>query len=283
MTTEAEEVAKLARNASTAHALKTADGREYLIYPKDYEARDVTEAYGLKHKRPAYVHQHVLLQQRDSLVEYVRRFKTAASLLFADIDESAIVAVIDYHDAANGPDATGAVEPASQANHGAHKASMVLPLSEEWKCWKKIDGMLQNQLAFARHIEENAPDIKAPPAGELFDAIRDLQAHRKVSFVAAVRTASNNQDFAYEEETNATTRKGNIELPHAFLLSIPVYFGEPATELQAFLRWKLDDGALVLGVQLYRAEYVRQAAFRLIVTQVAEATGCPVVFGKPNK
>ena len=88
MTTEADSVAKLALSAASAHALKTHDGREFLIYPKECEAKDVTEAYGLKHKRPAYVHQHVLIQARDSLVAYVNRFKTPSTVLFADMKGS---------------------------------------------------------------------------------------------------------------------------------------------------------------------------------------------------
>jgi hypothetical protein len=38
--------------------------------------------------------------------------------------------------------------------------------------------------------------------------------------------------------------------------------------------------SLTLGIQLHRAEHVRQAVFKQIVTQVAERTGCLAVFGK---
>jgi hypothetical protein len=40
-------------------------------------------------------------------------------------------------------------------------------------------------------------------------------------------------------------------------------------ELYAFLRWKLDDGNLRLGVQLHRTEHVRQAVFRGLVVDIA--------------
>jgi len=136
----------------------------------------------------------------------------------------------------------------------------------------------QSQLDFARFIEENAPDIKAPDAGTLLEAVRDLQARRNVSFVAAVRTASDNESFEYHDNTEART-KGDLELPTKFLLSLPVYFGDPPLELQAFLRWRMTEGKLSLGIKLHRAEHVRQAAFQQIVVAVHEHTGVLPVYG----
>jgi hypothetical protein len=42
----------------------------------------------------------------------------------------------------------------------------------------------------------------------------------------------------------------------------------------------LDDGHLTLGVQLNRAEHVRQAVFKQIVLEAAAGTECPAMFGK---
>jgi hypothetical protein len=131
------------------------------------------------------------------------------------------------------------------------------------------------QLEFARFLEENAADVRAPDAGELLDACRDLQVRRKVNFTKAVRTASDNENFEYSEETNTTSKKGDLELPTKFKLGLPVYFGDAETEVFAFLRWKMDDGALTLGIQLHRTEHVRQAVFKQIVVDIAEPHGLP--------
>ena len=118
---------------------------------------------------------------------------------------------------------------------------------------------------------------------DTLEAVRDLQAHRKVNFVKAVRTASDNENFEYTDESKATT-KGGIELPTKFKLGLPVYFGEPPTEVYAFLRWAIDSdrGGLTLGIQLHRAEHVRQAVFKQIVLGVSDRTSCSAVFGKAN-
>jgi uncharacterized protein YfdQ (DUF2303 family) len=263
--TEADAVAALAAKANGAHVVKTDDGRAFLIVPPGFTHTEVSEAYGLKLTKPAYIKQAVKIETADSLADYVKRFKGPGTILFADISTNVIVALIDYH----GQD---------KAEHVAHRVKLELPFSEEWRLWTSISGQLQSQLDFARFLEENGADVRVPEAGELLEACRDLQAHRKVNFTKAVRTSSDNENFEFTEETEAKTR-GGIELPTRFILGIPVYFGEQDEEVHAFLRWKLDDG-LKLGIKLHRPEHIRQARFKLIVQAVAESTGCPAVYGK---
>lgn len=278
MTTEAEKIAELAQASAAKAEVLSAGDRKFLILPHNYQHHEVTnpptDPHGLVVTRPAYVNQAVTLQTAESLGDYVERFFGPGTLMFADIAQSSICAIIDYHAASEGKENAAAA-------HTAHRADLKLPFAIEWLAWKAIDGRLVGQLDFARFIEENAADISAPPAADLFEAIRDIQAHRKVNFTAAVRTSTDNETFEYSEETKAATKNGGIEIPTKFTLRIPVYFGEPSTELGAFLRWKLDDGVLHLGIALHRAEHVRQAVFKQIVLEVAERTACPVVFGSP--
>ncbi len=250
---EADAVAKLARESQHAHIVASADRREFLVKPAGATIEEITDEHGLKTEAPRYIRQTVTLQMHDSLVEYVNRFKSAHTLLFADIGENAIVAQLDYH----APD---------QASNVAHRARLAFPFSEEWKLWTGISGRLMPQLEFARFIEENAADVRAPAAADLIEA---------------VRTSSENESFEYSDETKAST-KGGIELPTKFKLGLPVYFGEPEVELFAFLRWKIDveAGGLTLGIALHRAEHVRQAVFRQIVLSICERTERPAVFGK---
>lgn len=267
--TEAGVVAALAAKASGAHVVKSSDDREFLIIPSGFSEKEVSDAYGLKLAKPKYIKQTVTIETADSLVDYVNRFKGVNTVLFAEIAANRIVALLDYH------------APAGGADHVAHRAKLELPFSEEWRLWTGISGHLKPQLEFARFLEENGADVRAPSAADLLEACRDLQAHRKVNFTKAVRTNSDNENFEFTDETEAHTR-GGIELPTRFVLGLPVYFGEPDTEVHAFLRWKIEPekGGLALGIQLHRAEHIRQAIFKAIVRGVSERTSCPAVFGK---
>lgn len=269
MTTEAQTIADMAvKAAAVPQVVKTHYDREFLILPEGMKSQDVTEPNAVEPLLLDHIKQAVTLQTVESLVEYVNRFKTDTTLLFADIQANSIKALLDYH-AADVPKYLG------------HVATMALPFSEEWRTWTAIDGRLFPQLEFARFLEENSADIAAPSGAELLEACRDLQAKRNVNFTKAVRTSSDNENFEFTDETTART-KGGVELPTKFQLSLPVYFGDASTALFAFLRWKLDDGALTLGVKLHRAEHVRQAVFKQIVIAAAEKTERTVVFGKAS-
>jgi len=266
--TEAGVIADLAVKAASGAVLSGPDGRTFIVTPAGSVVKDITDPHGLIVPAPDRIVQGVTLQTVDSLVDYVNRFKGDNTVLFANITTSSIAALIDYH----GPDA---------AAHVSHRATMSLPFSEEWKTWTGIDGRLMEQLAFARFLEENSVDVVAPTGAELLEVCRDLQAIRKVDFRKAVRTSSDNENFEYADETEARTTKGGVEVPSKFELKLPVYFGGETVSLFAFLRWKLEEGNLKLGIALHRAEHVRQAVFKQIVTDAGERTDRPVVFGTP--
>lgn len=279
--TEAADVKKLVLEAvRTPSIIKLADdGRTFAFVPNgndSYKLENITPPHVLAPPIPKFVVQYPVVQDKESLIAYVNRFKNTDSVLFADIASSHILAVIDYHEAPELAD--GEVEPRLLA----HSATLALPASEEWKTWTGIDGKLMPQLDFVRFIEDNSTDIVAPSAADLIEVCRDMQALRKVNFTNIVRTASNNAEkFEYTNDTNVNL-KGGVEFPTAFDLEIPVYFNEAVKPIKARLRWHLDEGALKLGIKLVRPETLRQNTFKSIVDDITTATGLTTVFGKPT-
>jgi uncharacterized protein YfdQ (DUF2303 family) len=194
MSNEAETIAGLAVKASGAHTIRTDDGREFLLVPAGFADKEISDPHGLKLSTPRYIHQAVTVQALDSLVEYVNVFKTPNTMLFADIMANSITALIDYH----GRD--------QKAQNVAHRVTMALPYSEEWKLWTSIDGKMMGQLEFARFLEENHPDIAQPNAAELIEMARDLHAARNIKFTKVVRTDSDNENFTAEDTTTLGSR-----------------------------------------------------------------------------
>ena len=274
-TTEAGAIAALGASAAAASVITGADGRTWLIKPNSTTATEITDPHGMILTSPARVKQAVVVQTADSLVDYVDLYGQDETILFADIDASTIRGLIDYH----GP-ALAELGTPSVAKHVDHRVTLTLPFSEEWRTWKAIDRKMLDQLSFARFLEENAVDIEAPSGADLLEVCRDLQAVRRVDFRKAVRTNTDNENFEYTDETETRTRNGSVEVPSKFQLRIPVYFGGQSVTLYAFLRWRLVETSLELGIQLHRAEHVRQAVFKEIVTDASSRTGKPALFGK---
>lgn len=272
-TTEAGVVAALALDGAakpTPSILTAKDGREFLITPTGdggFGVKDITPANSIADVLPDHITQKLTLQTVDALGEYIIRFREKDTILLGDVFNSRIVALIDYH----GP---------GEAHRSAHIADLTLPFSTEYKAWTRIDGVFLPQLEFARWIEENSIDIKAPSGADLLEVCRDLQAKRKVSFKSAVRTNTDNESFEYVDETGVQVKDGSIELPTQFLLSFPIYFGDARQDVSAFLRWKFDEGKLFLGIQLHRLENVKQAIFQQHLLTLAERTDRPGYLGK---
>jgi uncharacterized protein YfdQ (DUF2303 family) len=277
--TNADAVAELAlKGVVTPQTIVTASGREFLILPStDGSAAhiEVTPGGAQLDADLKWIDQKVVVQTTDSLVKYVERFALEDTSLFADIMVNRIVAVIDYHG-----EALTDGEPT--ARRGAHKATLDLQHSVEWKLWSDINGKMLGQLEFARFLEENAADIDKPSGADLLETCRDLQATRKVDFRKAVRTDSDNESFEFVDETSASSKKnGSVEIPTRFELRIPVYFGGQTYSIGAFLRWKLEEGeGLKLGIKLHNPEHIRQAVFKEVVATAADQIDRPAYYGK---
>lgn len=268
--TEAGAIAAIALSGArpAAQIILTEDGRQFLVTDGEkVTTEEITDPNGLP-RLPDHIRQGVIVQTLDSLIEYVTRFRTDDTLLFADMSANRIVGAIDYHS----PD---------KAQRFAHTVIMDLPHSEEWKLWSGIDGKLMTQLEFARFLEENAQDIETPAAADLLEAIQDICSIRKADFRQEIRTSLENESFEYVVENDVANAKG-LEVPRKFGLRLPVYFGGQTVSLYALLRYAIDDGKLALGVKLHRKEYVRQAEFKQIVLDAAGRTERTAMFGKAS-
>ena len=266
------------------------EGREFVAVPSGYKLEQITSANKADVLMPKVVSQHVKMQSTVSLVEYVNRFKNLDTVLFADIKNDTIVAIVDYHaqptekappqtDAALAMKAQ-AVSTDPAARLCVHRATLALPKSLEWETWTKASGVLMSHVAFATFLEENSVDIKNPVGADVLEMCRDLQVINNVTFGGTVRDGDyTTVNFAKE---NDAASKGGIKLPQSIMLSIPVYFGEHSVPIMAYMRRKIDDGQLRLGIQLSRAENVRQMEFHRIVDEIMVGTNhLTTVYGTP--
>lgn len=260
----AEEIKNLAiAAAGTINEIGLPDGRDFIIHPPGYIVKEITLPSNLKPPLPKYIKEGVEVQTKDSLVEYVERFKTDNTMIFADIDKDRIVAVIDYHSAAG------------VAAIASHRAVLDLPRSQQWKMWCGVEGQMYRQADFAKFIEENSEDIISPAGANLLEMVLDLEKSKSIRVVRKMRTAGSD-----DGASGSTVEVNGTELPSVFLLSIPVYFGEVPVQIKAFTRDALsNDKIITIGFKLGRTEMIRQAEFLRISREIAEDTGVPMIAG----
>lgn len=267
--TEAGQIAELTKAALAFNPqiIEGPGGRSYLLTSPEVSAKDITPAGAGKTFRPDHIAQAPTIQTAQSLGDYLKLFKTASSVLFANIAQNQIVGAIDYH-------------AADAAELVAHKATLTLPFSTEWKLWNEIDGKMMSQLDFARFLDENQDDISSPRGADLVEIVKDLIAVDTANSKASIRINSDNVDFSFTASTDARSGSGGqLEIPKEFELRIPVYFGEEPLPMKARLRWKNGAEGVTFGIVLLRKEQARQDEFKRVVREVSATADLPVFYG----
>lgn len=275
------ELVKKADGTPVASVIRLDDGRTMIARRNDMVLDTVTPANRAEVFMPKNVTQMPKLQTVQSMIDYVNRFKNPDTVLFANIDNNDVLAVIDYHGKPTGEVIEGRDDGTLPAPRlGSHRAALHLPFSQEWQLWNSVSNKLMSHRDFASFIEENAIDVIEPAGAALLEMCRDLHVINDSSFKSSIRHGDT-EKFEYQKNTNATVR-GDVEIPVSITLSIPVYFGEENVHVTAFMRRKIDEGVLSLGVKLSRVESIRQNEFHRIVGDIAGHTNdLTTVYGVP--
>lgn len=260
---ELEVALKAARLASPVIAQ---GDRAYAFVPDGYSLKDISDPARL----PDRVRQSVAFDDRASLVAFVNRFSNADTVLFADFNSLTITAAIDFH-TSNEPQ----VEPRAVD----FTAKLTLLPSEEFLRWDKMEGVMHPQEAFAEFLEENAVNIHTPDPATMIEISRELEASIGAVFKSKVSLENGDRSFVYETETKT---KGDIAVPRAFTLLIPLFNGEDPEFLEARFRFRPSPEGLALGFVWHRVEVKRRAFFNEIASLVSDATGRPVFNGRAD-
>jgi uncharacterized protein YfdQ (DUF2303 family) len=241
----------------------------------------------------------VVAKDMASFVAIIRRFKSEASVGFADPAGGgkeggvppSLMAVFDYHPAGG---------ESTKADWLLHRAHYVPALSDEYLAWKAKNGAFMSQQDFASFIEERITDVSSATLTELQEKFaelmqgtfatpselvtlsRGLEINVGGTVKNAVRTSSGEISVVFNQaHTDAANQP--IKVPNLFQIAIPVFYGGAAYRVNAWLRYRVNGGAITWGYQLVRPDIVFKDAFDEIVAKVREDTGVPVYVGTPDK
>jgi uncharacterized protein YfdQ (DUF2303 family) len=217
---------------------------------------------------PIAIRTAVTLDDTTSFITYVNRFKDDGSLIFADLTHRAFTAVLDYpHD---GP------------TWAKHRASVKTAPTPAWTIWAEGNKKPLGQVLFARFIEDNIPNIAAPPGADLLEMCLTLEAKKGVAFRSSVRLKDGQHQLRYEETIEGQAGSGNglVAIPDGFILALEPFRGVGLKQLEARFRFRIERGELTMWYELVRPDDVLQAAFDELVEQVRADVGeVPVLAG----
>jgi uncharacterized protein YfdQ (DUF2303 family) len=152
-----------------------------------------------------------------------------------------------------------------QAGWRDDRAVFDCPLSLEWQRWTSQSGKVMTQEAFATWIEDNLPDIAMPPAADMLEISRSLEAKKKVNFASGLRLSNGQHQITYEESIEGTAAKGRLMVPEVFSLGIPVLEVGDRYQVEARLRYRIADGGkLSMWYDLLRPHKVLEDAVNFV-------------------
>lgn len=240
------------------------DDHPYIIVPAGSTVMDA-ESYLTS---PLRKRGTVVLNDVASFTAYVNAEKTSATRLYGQYQPPGFQVVFNDHGA----------EPAWKD----YRATYACPLSVEWKTWTGMSGRQMSQADFAMFIENNLPDIAIPPAADMLEISRSLEAKKKVNFASGIRLSNGQNELTYEEQISGTAAKGKLQVPEEFTVGIPVLEGGINYAVVARLRYRIaDGGALTMWYELLRPHKILEDAAHAVWTEIQDKTGLTVFNGKP--
>jgi len=208
--------------------------------------------------------------------DYVKRLADARTSVWADVDRSRIVAVMNDHG------------PGNDAGWRDHRVTLRADVDPAWNAWAEKSNRLGTQEWFAEFVEEHFADIDGtepgtPTAADMLEVAQTFNARKSSTFDRAIRLQNGDVQMRWSEQTTATagTGKGTFEVPPEFWVRLAPYRGVDPVRVKAFLRYRIRDGVLSVGYQLHRADDVLRKAFESLTATVATGLdgAAPVYLG----
>lgn len=275
-------------------------------------AESLTSAVDARRPTPRDRRGTVVLTGLQSFIDYVNRMKEPNTVLFADNANRSITAVFDYHDPLNEPmeglergDVVYVPLDDGQPRWGRSRAHFAFPFSTQWTAWAEANEKPLDQGKLAEHIEENILDVAniTDPAAipsasirevienltlrlggtkDLIQAARGFRVHATEQVAAAVNLSSGEVSITYDQShTQAGESPGKVTVPTAFILSIPVFHGDPNPEgLLVLLRYRKDGPAVKWTYMVYSMKSTLDRTFRSACDKIRNQVALPLFYGK---
>lgn len=241
---------------------KDIDGRRFAVLPEG------ATVFDLEHTRLTPQRKRGVTTLRDtaSFIAVVQQDHNADTRLYGNYSKPGFVAVFNDHGTLPG--------------WQDHRAVYDCPTSIEWNTWKAANARQMSQVEFAQFIENNLPDVADPPAADMLEISRSLEAKKKVNFASGIRLANGQNELTYEEEISGTAAKGKLQVPELFTIGIPVLEGGARYAVQARLRYRIQDGGrLTIWYELVRPHKILEDAVHAVWIEIQDKTGMRVLNG----
>lgn len=285
-------VIEAVKDLAEAEVISIADNA-VVVVPRGKEIHDLRPYIDARRTAPERRSGTASFTAIESFIRHALRFADDSSAIFAVDDPSApkLVSVLNYHQLGH----DGA------PRFGDHRGVYAFPLSDEWRVWGSLPEKM-SQADFAAFLEDHAVDVLAPAAvGEktaayaeehgitlasqqrLTELSRGLSVRVDAKVAQHINPSTGEAQLVYEE-SHLDRNGGALKVPDGFVIAIPVFRGGPLYQIVCRLRYRVvrNEGKVVWGIALHRADKVFTEAFGEAAQRAATETGLPLFYGTPE-
>lgn len=256
--TEAEKIAALAVSGVSIREAEIG-AIPFVVIPKDYAVADLESML----YQPRRFKGTTTVRDADSFAQVVRWHKDNDSVLY--MKENQFACVFNDHGEAPG--------------WGDFVCVYECPESREWTNWTNKSGIPMKQAEFVNFIESNLPDIVAPDAASLLEVAKKFEVKKTVKFSSDIRLDNGQRQLEYVEEVQGSSQKGQMKVPSSLVLGLPVHESGPLYQVDAHLRYRMDDGRLSIWFELIRPHKIIEDAMAQLRKKIEEDTGMKAING----
>lgn len=247
------------------------DGHPFLLIPDETKLTSLD----IFKNNPSRRQGNTSLRDPESFCRFVMEENSAETRIYGNLKEGRFRAVFNDH--------CGDKLATPVAGWRDYTATYACPQSVEWSTWKSNSGQQMNQVKFAQFIEDNLPDIAEPPAAEMLEVSRTLEAKKKVNFAQGIRLSNGQNELTYEESIEGTAGKGKFKIPEEFTIGIPVLEGGLRYAVQCRLRYRITDGGqLAMWYEIVRPHKIMEDAIGEVWKKIEDHTGKKIFNGDPT-
>lgn len=225
--------------------------------------RPSEDYFGRYVEAPNRIVRRIKIAEPGSLVAYLQRW-AHTGILYADLRAETVLAVLDDH---------GTTSP----SWATHRATLACRLSEEAEAWYALNEQKMSQVELAEFIEAHLDDFETPSHAELMERVLAMQASMGAKFQSKVNLVNGERQFLWMEDIK-DGEGGAVKLPQEFRIAIPIFEGDDPRRLDVLLRYRIQAGACTLWYSIRQPQTTRRSAFRALVANVAQASGCTAIY-----
>ncbi|BAP98750.1 MULTISPECIES: DUF2303 family protein [Mycobacteroides] len=144
--------------------------------------------------------------------------------------------------------------------------------------FKAADGEYHGQEKFGDLIEQAGHLITSHPAAEVVEIVDSIQSSSNGSFKSQIKRDTGSQHLTYSEEVTASagTATRPLEVPREITLAARPFEDYPLIEVTCWLRLRVSQGQLFLGLFPKPYEHLVRDAWTQKTGELSEALGVPV-------